>query len=302
MSTEDLSFSLFRMSAVQAAAPGAMDGCNQMGVPQLKGAFAGFTGFTIAAAFFLNVLAVVAAFMPWSKFLFPNLYSINFGLKYFFLLYEGPGSSIATTGGGLLYLDPLCPYYFGTLAFVGGTYDSTDSVYALGTNLCKQCDTSNTWSFMWLASTSSWWFFIFLCSYVACCRCICCCNWGTYSRSVLFVMGLITLALTAGAKGQNSDCNASIAAWSNYLLSNPDTKAAFPNMALTTNGIGTSLGAVCIALSVMMLLLTVVFPWPTGRFANEVDQGLAAQGAGLDNKAAPGAPAYPGAAPAYPRM
>jgi len=288
------------MSAVQAAPAGTMDACNQLGVPALKGAFPGFTGFTIFAAFLLNVIAVVAAFLPWSSFSFPNFYSINFGLKYFFILVDGAGSSFAT-GGGLLYADPYCSQFFGALAGVSTINFSDVSLYALGRNLCDVCDASNTWSYLWLSSTCSWWFFIFLCSYVACCKCLCCCNFGTYSRTALFLMGILTLAFTAGARGQNSACNSAIKAWADYMTASASLNALFPGMKLSTRGVGSDLGSACIALSVFMLLLTVIFPWPTGRFANEVDAGAAAAAAGLDTKP-PAAPAYPGSAPAYPKM
>lgn len=294
------------MSAVRAPQPGAMDSCNQLGIPQLKGAFGGFAGFTIFCAFVLNILAVVAAFLPWSQFVFPNLVNINFGLKYFFLIYNGLGSSVVTAGGGLLYMDPLCPVYIGSLAFPGSDVSSASAsaLLTVGTTLCNVCDASNTWSFMWLASAASWWFFIFLCSYIACCKCICCCNFGTFSRTVLFIMGLIVLGLCAGAKGQNSDCDAAIQAWGNLIIGSPAYQLAFGSgLKLVPTAGGSQLGVVCIALSVIMLLLTVVFPWPTGSFGNAENAATSATNAGLDAKPAfpaGAAPAYPGAAPAYP--
>ena len=288
------------MSAVQAPPPGPMDACNSLGVPPLKAGFGPMAGLSIFLSWLLGVLAVVAALLPWSEMEFPVYYGLtygfkfNFGLKYWFLSLVGTGIDGFTSAGGTLYLDPTCPYVFGTMAFAGGLNNIGDlSTNLLAANLCTQCNDSNTWSFMWLSLVTSGIFMVFLSAYVACCKCICCCNLGTYSRTFLFIMGIITLGLTAGARAQNSKCDASIKAWADYILANPGYQVAFPGMKYTAAGAGSSLASGCIAMAVIMMLLTVVFPWPLGRTMNEpvVD---AAQ-FNNDTK-----PPFPQAAPAYP--
>jgi len=298
------------MSAVQAPPPGPMDACNSLGIPPLKAGFGPMAGLSIFLSWLLGVLAVVAALLPWSAFEFPTFatlgygFKFNFGLKYFFMSFVGTGVDSLTTSGGLLYLDPQCPLFFGTLAFAGtgGTYTNL-AMSNLGSNLCTQCNDSNTWSFMWLSLVSSGIFMVFLSAYVACCKCICCCNLGTYSRTFLVIMGVITLGLTAGARSQNSKCDASIKAWSDYMLAQPDYKTTFPGMKYTASGAGSSLASGCIAMAVIMMLFTILFPWPLGRTMNEpvVDN------AQFNNDVKPpfpqAAPAYPPAqAPAYPHQ
>jgi hypothetical protein len=296
------------MSAVQAPAGGPMDSCNGLGIPPLKAAFGPMAGLSIFLAWLLTLLAGVAAFLPWSEFAFPTYasygygFKFNFGLKYFFLSVTGTGFDGIASGGGLLYLDPYCPTYFGSLAFTGSS-SGNNALYAVGANLCTMCNDSKTWTSMWIALLWAGAFMVVLSSYVACCKCICCCTLGTYTRSFLFLVGLVTLAVTASAKAQNAECEKAIQTWADYMLGSSTYQDMFPGMTYNATAGGSALASGCIAIAVIMLLFTVVFPWPLGRTLNEpiVDATQFNQDTKPPFPQAPAAaPAYPQQAPAYP--